>query len=251
MLWVSLWCGMVSGVHAASLTIAAASDLKFAMDEVVRAFARAQPKHQVNVVYGSSGKFLAQIQQAAPFDMFFSADIAYPQALVQAGLAASDVQPYAVGRLVIWSASMDASKMTLNALLDPHIKRIAIANPQHAPYGKRAQEALQAAGIWTQVQHKLVYGENIAATAQYVQTGNAQVGLIALSLALSPVLAQQGGHALVDARLHEPLEQGFVITQRAAANPAARSFAAFMASPAARSIMNRHGFVLPQKKVGG
>jgi molybdate transport system substrate-binding protein len=139
--------------------------------------------------------------------------------------------------------------MTLASLLDPAITRVAIANPKHAPYGKRAEEALRAAGLWEKVEPKLVYGENIAHTAQFVQTGNAQVGIIALSLALNPELASKGGYWLIPDGLHEPLEQGYIITQRGADKALAERFAAYMASEPARAIMRAYGFVLPGENV--
>ena len=232
-------------VHAGKITVAAAADLKFAMDEIVLQFAKIHPGDEIAVVYGSSGKFHSQIQQDAPFDMFFSADIEYPQILAKAGLAASAVTPYATGRIVLWSTTLDATKMTMASLTGAEVSRIAIANPRHAPYGKRAEEALRAAGVWDQVEPKLIYGENIAATAQYVQTGNAQVGLIALSLAVNPELSAKGGHALIDDKLHSPLAQGFIITRRAASNALAKRFADHMSSKTARAVMTRYGFVLP------
>jgi len=227
------------------ITIAAAADLKFAMDEVVKAFRVANPGAEVSVAYGSSGKFHTQIQQGGPYDLFFSADIAFPRALAQAGQAGSPVQPYAIGRIVIWSTTVDASRLSLTSLADPRFARIAIANPKHAPYGQRAQEALRATSMWTKVESRLVFGENIAQTAQFIQTGNAQVGIIALSLALNPQLASKGGYALIPDNLHQPLEQGFVITKRGENNPLARRFASFMSSRPARSIMVNYGFVLP------
>ena len=241
-------CLLVAGqtAHAEEkLTIAAAADLKFALDEIVVLFKSMHPSAQIETIYGSSGNFSTQIRQGAPYDLYFSADIAYPRALKAEGLAASEVQTYGVGDIVLWSSSRDASKMTLADLTDPSILKIAIANPRHAPYGKRAEEALKAAGVWEKVEAKLVYGENIAQTAQYVQSGNAQVGIIALSLALSPELAKQGSYALIPGKLHQPLEQGFIITRRAADNMLARDFAAFIAGKEARTIMTRYGFVLP------
>lgn len=241
-------CLFVAGqaAHAGEkITIAAAADLKFALDEIVVLFNKAHPADQIETIYGSSGKFHTQIQQGAPYDLYFSADIAYPRALKAEGFAASEVQPYAVGRIVLWSLSRDAGKMALNGLADPALQKIAIANPEHAPYGKRAEEALKAAGVWEKIQSKLVYGENVAQTAQFVQSGNAQVGIIALSLALSPELAKQGSYALISDKLHQPLEQGFIITRRAADNSLAREFARFMAGKDARAIMTRYGFVLP------
>jgi molybdate transport system substrate-binding protein len=225
-----------------SITIAAAADLKFAMDDIVTAFKQVHPNDTVQVTYGSSGQFTTQIQQGAPFDLFFSADIAYPQTLAKAGLAASAPKRYAIGRIVLWSATLDASKLSLQDLAKPEFDRIAIANPEHAPYGKRAVQALHASGVWDKVQGKLVYGENIAQTAQFVQTGNARIGIIALSLAMNPAFASKGGYALIPASLHDPLEQGFVITHRAAGNPLALAFARFMDSAQAKTILQHYGF---------
>lgn len=197
------------------------------------------------MIYGSSGKFHTQIQQGAPYDVYFSADIAFPRALVKAGFAATEVDPYAVGRIVLWSNSVDASKLTLESLADTKFTRIAIANPKHAPYGKRAVEALRSKGLYEQIEKKLVLGENIAQTAQFVETGNAQVGIIALALALNPKLSKEGGYYLIPDSLHEPLEQGFIVTRRAADNKLAHDFARYMDSPPARRIMKQYGFVLP------
>lgn len=236
--------------HAEKITIAAASDLNFAMDEIVAAFTKANPGDEFDVVYGSSGKFYTQIRQGAPYDLYFSADIAFPRELAEAGLAASEVKPYAIGRIVLWSASMDASTMTLANLTDPGITRIAIANPKHAPYGKRAEEALRASGLWEKVEPKLVYGESIANTAQFVHTGNAQIGIIALALAVNPELANKGGYRLISDDLHEPLEQGFIITKRAEGNALAHRFADYMGSAPARAVMTTYGFVLPGEITG-
>lgn len=236
---------LATPAHAEKITIAAAADLKFAMDEIVASFKQTNAEDDVEVIYGSSGKFHTQIRQGAPYDLYFSADIAFPRALGQAGLAASEVKPYAFGRIVLWSAGMDASKMTLESLLDEKVTRIAIANPRHAPYGKRAEEALRAARLWEKVEPKLVYGENIAHTAQFVQSGNAQVGIIALALAVNPELSGKGGYWLIPDELHEPLEQGFIITKRAAGNVLAQRFSDYMGSNPARAVMKKYGFVLP------
>ncbi len=234
-----------SGAQAGELTIAAAADLKFAMDRIVRDFRARHAGDTVQVVYGSSGNFHAQLRAGAPYDLFFSADINYPRELAQAGLAAGEVTPYATGRIVLWSARRDAGRLSLAALADPTLGRIAIANPKHAPYGKRAEEALRASGLWQAIEPRLVYGENIAQTAQFVETGNAEVGIIALSLAASPPLAAKGGYFLIPDTLHAPLEQGFIITRRAAANPLARQFAAYVQDAPARAVLRRYGFVLP------
>ncbi len=241
-----LFLAAVAGAaRGETLGIAAAADLRFALDEIVTAFRKDNPGDRIDVTYGSSGRFYAQIRQGAPFDLFFSADIAYPRELHAAGMAASAVTPYARGRLVVWSATLDAGRLDLRQLADPAIARVAIANPRHAPYGRRAEEALRRAGVWDKVEAKLIVAENVGQAAQFVLTGNAQVGIIALALALSPQLAGKGSYRTIPENLHEPLDQGFVITRRAAANPLARRFAAYLATPAAQAVLTRHGFVPP------
>ncbi|MCE8029234.1 molybdate ABC transporter substrate-binding protein [Halomonas daqingensis] len=227
--------------------IAAASDLRFAMDEILENFASDHPEHPIEVLYGSSGRFRSQIEHGAPFDLFFSADIAYPRALEQAGHAAGEVIPYAEGRIVIWSDGLDASALTLSDLADERFRRIAIANPRHAPYGDRAREALRASGLWETLERRLVFGENIAHTLQLVQSGAAEVGIIALSLVRHPSILDQGGYHLIDDALHAPLTQGFIITRRAADNPTARLFADYMGAAETRSIMRAYGFQLPDE----
>ena len=248
LIFVACFLLIATVAHAEKITIAAAADLKFAMDEIVTGFKQSHVGNEVEVIYGSSGKFNTQIQQGAPYDLFFSADISYPRELAKNGMAASEVKPYAFGRIVLWSNSMDAAKMTLANLTDPKISRIAIANPKHAPYGKRAEEALRTSGLWDKLQPKLVFGENIAHTAQFVQTGNAQVGIIALSLAVNPELAKKGGYYLIPEKLHKPLEQGYVITRRGAGKLLAKQFADYMGSKSTRSIMTKYGFVLPGER---
>lgn len=241
-----LFLAMAAQAGAAeTIRIAAAADLRFAMDAIIGDFQRIYPEHEVEAIYGSSGRFRAQIENGAPFDLYFSADIAYPQALQQAGHVAGEVIPYAVGRIALWSDSVDAAALTLAGLQRPEFRRIAIANPRHAPYGARAREALQAVGLWEELEPRLVFGENIAHTLQLVQSGAAEVGIVALSLVLHPDIARRGGHHLIDDSLHQPLRQGFVITQRAATNRAAHLFAKFISQDASRRIMRDYGFVLP------
>lgn len=235
----------------AKLTIAAAADLKYAMEEIANAFKKEHPEATLDLINGSSGKFYEQIEQEAPFDLFFSADIKFPQQLQEKGMTASEVRLYARGRIVLWGAGMDASKMTLKELTAPKLKKIAIANPKHAPYGMRAEEALKKAGLWAKVEKKLVFGENVAQTAQFAETGAADIGIIALSLAVSPALKEKGGYFLISDALHSPLDQGYVILKRAANNPLAKALADFVASEPARVIFRRYGFVLPGESVAG
>jgi molybdate transport system substrate-binding protein len=239
-----------TSLAADKLTIAAASDLKYSLDEIIADFRKAHAGADIDVIYGSSGNFKTQIEQGAPFDLYFSADIEFPRELVKAGLASSAVEPYALGRIVLWSSTLDAGNLHLADLTRSDIDKIAIANPQHAPYGKRAEEALRAAGVWESIEPKLVLGENIAQTAQFVQSGNAQVGIIALSLVLSPGMAGKGTYSLIPDNLHKPLEQGFIITRRAAGNALARIFADHMRLPATRERMAHYGFALPSAATG-
>lgn len=238
-------CLVANPAGADEIRIAAAADLRFAMDEIIGQFRAQHPNDRIEVSYGSSGKFLSQIQNGAPFDLFFSADIALPRSLVQAGLATGDVQPYATGRLVLWRPRLDLPPLTLADLTRPDISRIAIANPKHAPYGMRAVEALKSAKVWNTVEGRLVYGENIAQAAQFIQTGNADAGIIALSLAITAEFTASGRYTLIPADMHSPLEQGFVVLKGARDKPLASAFADFFKTPGVRNTMNRYGFSLP------
>ncbi|PKM19650.1 MAG: molybdate ABC transporter substrate-binding protein [Gammaproteobacteria bacterium HGW-Gammaproteobacteria-15] len=226
------------------LTIAAAADLRYALDDIISLFQQQQPNTDIRVIYGSSGKISTQIRHGAPYDMFFSADIKFAEQLYSDGHAATEPQLYALGRIVLWSPRRNMAGIPLSQLAQLDFNRLAIAQPAHAPYGQRAKEALQAAGIWQAIEAKLVYGENIAQTAQLAQSGGADIAIIALSLAKFPELAKQG-YQLIPAELHQPLTQAYVITRHGADNSVARQFAAFMAAPEVLSIMQRFGFEQP------
>lgn len=232
---------------AQSLSITAAADLKFCLDKVVDSYKKEHPKADIQVGYGSSGKAFAQLQQGAPFDLFFSADIEYPRKLVEAGLAEGKPQLYAIGRIVLWSATEDASRLTLKDLANPRFAKVAIANPEHAPYGKRAQEALTRSKVWDALQPRLVLGENIAQTAQYVQSGAAPIGILALSLVKSPAFEGKP-YLLIPDSLHAPLEQACVRMKRAKDNALAGDFLDYLKSPKARKLFVDYGFVLPGEK---
>lgn len=234
-------------LNAQTLSITAAADLRYAMDEVVKAYKQIHPQTDIKVNYGSSGTAFQQISNGAPYDMFFSADIMYPQKLKEQGLTATDPKLYAIGYIVIWSSQIDISK-GMNSLLDPKVSKIAIANPEHAPYGKRAEESMKYYKIYDKVKPKLIFGENISQAAQFVQTGNAEIGILALSLACSPAMKDKGKYILIDSKSHSPLEQAYVILKDAKNNKEAFSFAEFVASPAARTIFKAYGFKLPNEK---
>ena len=230
------------------IRIAAAADLKFAMGEFAETFEK-QSRTKVNVTYGSSGNFFSQMRNGAPFDLFFSADSEYPKRLEAAGLAEpGTLYEYAVGRIVIWTladAKVDVAKQGWKTLLDASIKKIAIANPEHAPYGRAAVAALQKAGIYESVKAKLVYGENISQAAQFVQSGNAQAGIVAMSLAVSPAM-RDGKRWEIPAEMHPALEQGAIVLKDAKNKEAARAFLEFVKSAAGRATMARYGFEFPE-----
>jgi molybdate transport system substrate-binding protein len=222
--------------------VAAAADLKFAMDSVVQVFSATYPDISIKLVYGSSGNFYDQISHDGPFDIFFSADLGYPQKLELQHKTLTPIKLYGTGQIVLWSKKLDPSREGMNTLLLPTVTHIAIANPAHAPYGQRAEESLKHYQLYDKVKDKLVIGENISQTAQYASTGAADVGIIALSLALSPQLQKEGKFWLIPATTHEPLKQGFVLLQHAKGNEGAKKFAAFIESEKARAILKYFGF---------
>lgn len=233
---------------ADKVTIAASANLVYAVEELKAAFKKGEPTTELQVVIGASGSLVAQIQNGAPFDVFLSADLEYPQQLIDRGLAGSNsVVTFAVGRLVLWSTRPDVDVSSLPALLEnPAVKRIAVANLITAPYGKATREALTRLNLWERVQPRIVYGENVTQTAQFVETGNADAGFVALSLVLSPKLTNKGRWQEVDPSLYSPLEQGAVITRRGAGNPASARFMAFLRNNEARLVLERFGYRVPQ-----
>jgi molybdate transport system substrate-binding protein len=236
-----------SRAQGRELRVAAAADLEFAMQDLAEEFEK-QSASKLAVTYGSSGNFFAQLQNGAPFDLFFSADIDYPQKLEAAGLTVpGSLYSYAVGRIVIWlppDSKIDLAKQGWNALLDPRVQKIAIANPEHAPYGRAAVAALQKAGIYRQVQSKLVLGENISQAAQFVQSGNAQAGIVAFSLAVSPAM-KDGQRWEIPSSMYPALEQGAVILKDAQNKESATAFLEFIKTAAARATLAKYGFTIP------
>lgn len=233
------------GAKAQTVKVAAAADLRYVMEEVVKDFKKTNSEANIEVIYGSSGNAFTQISNGAPFDMYFSADIMYPQKLKEAGLTLSDPKRYAIGRIVLWSASLDVSKGLSVLAEKPNIK-IATANPEHAPYGQRSVESLKYYKLYEKVQKQLIFGENISQAAQFCLSGNADAGLIALSLVLSPSMSNQGKYFLIDKKSHRPLEQAYVILNHAKGNKDVFAFAEYISSPAARLIFEKYGFTLPK-----
>ena len=233
------------------LRIAAASDLKFALDEVIQAYQKDHAAVRIEATYGSSGNLYAQLTNRAPFDLFLSADIGYPRKLIDAGLAdpASEFL-YGIGQIVVWSAKdskLAVDQRGIESLKDPAVRRIAIANPAHAPYGRAAEAALKSLGAYEAVQDRLVLGDNIAQTAQFVESGAADVGIIALALALAPPMRDKGRYWLVPVDSYPRLEQGGVIMSDTRERKETEGFRAYLIDRPGREIMAGYGFALPEE----
>ena len=234
--------------RAQTITIAAAADLQFVFQDVTVRFQQ-DTGRQVKVIYGSSGDFFAQIQNGGPFDLFFSADIAYPQKLEAAGLTEpGTLYEYATGKIVLLApkgSPLDLSRGP-SVLLDPQVKKIAIANPEHAPYGRAAVAALKHEKLYDQVAAKFVLGENISQTATFVVSGSADVGIVALSLALAPSMQPKATYAAIPDEDYPPIRQAAVVVRTSQQKETARQFLAFLKKPDIVSLLEKYGFVVPK-----
>jgi molybdate transport system substrate-binding protein len=238
---------LASVAIAQPLSIAAASDLQVVLPTVVGSFEQSSGL-KVTVSFGSSGNFLAQIKNGAPFDVFLSADIDYPRELERAGLAEpGTLSPYATGSLVLWTRTGSGIDIQrgLDVLLSERVRHIAVANPEHAPYGRAAVAALRKAGLYDKVRAKLVLGENVSQAAQFVQSGNADAGLIPLSLARAPAASAVGHFVAVPSSLYPPIEQAAVVVRASRNKNAARAFLAFLDQPTTRTLLANAGFGPP------
>jgi molybdate transport system substrate-binding protein len=234
------------------LSIAAAADLRYALEDVAAEFRKAYPDLDVKITYGSSGNFFSQIVNHAPFDLFLSADASYPAKLLAQGEGAKgSAFTYAVGRIVLWApkgSAFDPAKRKMQALLDPSLKKVAIANPDHAPYGRAAEAALKKYGIWDKLQPKLVRAANISEAATMVQSGATDVGVIALSLAMAPQMKDAGTFFEIPPEDYPTMNQVGVILSYAKNPGGAQAFKQFLLTAAARTILKRYGFGIPEGK---
>lgn len=246
---LQLWCLLLVGMlgttlPAQDLSVAAAANVRFALEEIEKAF-EAKTKLKVEINYSSSGKLSTQITQGAPFDVFVSADEEYPQALQKAGMTANTPKVYAQGSLVLWTAQPGWElKSDGKILLNAKVKKIAVANAKTAPYGRAAIEWLKKKGLYASVENKLVYGESIAQTTQYIMAGACEVGLTAKSLALSEEMKGRGTWIEIDPKLYEPIRQAAVITTHGQKQhyTASRKFFDFLFSPEAKKIWKQYGY---------
>jgi molybdate transport system substrate-binding protein len=249
---LSLILLLLPGVPARAqrdLTVAAAADLSAPLAQIVSLFEKQTGSH-VRVSLGASGNLFHQIQNGGPYDVFLSADMDYPRKLVEAGLAdAGSLRPYAVGRLALWlprDSALKPEQRGLEVLLDPSVQKIAIGNPEHAPYGRAAVAALHYYHLYDKVAARLVLGENVSQAAQFVESGNAQAGLVALAHALAPEMSQKGRYWLVPAESYPRLDQGEVVVSRSAQKALSGRFLAFLHSAPATAILQRYGFARPE-----
>ena len=244
---VMVCCVSASSAQKRHIRVAAAADLQTVMPEIARAF-EAQTGTSVDVAYGSSGNFYAQIQNGAPLDVFFSADNEYTKKIEQSGLAEPNSEIiYAAGKIVLWMPSTskcNPERDQWKCLQKPGVKKIAIANPEHAPYGRAAVAALRNGGIYEEIKEKLVYGENISQAAQFAQSGNAQAAILAYSLALSPAL-RDGKRWQIPAELFPRIEQAAVVLRSSKDKSAARDLVQFVTRGSGREILTKFGFQLP------
>jgi molybdate transport system substrate-binding protein len=242
---VLLWLAAGGQVSNVSLVrVAAAADLKFALDDAIATFGQTNPGIRVEPTYGSSGTIHAQLRQRAPYDIYLSADIAYPQDLVSKGIGARrDLFSYARGRLVLWvprQSRLPVEREGLRALTGA--TRIAIANPRHAPYGRAAEAAMRHAGVWAAAERRLVLAENVAQAAQFVDSGAADAGIIARSLVLATPMRTSGRYWDIPEAMHPPIEQGGLILPWASSRDAAVRFQQFLTGPVGQEILGRFGF---------
>jgi molybdate transport system substrate-binding protein len=238
-----------AGAQRRPVRIAAASDLRFGLDEIVARLRQVQPALDVQVTYGSSGTFFAQLVNGAPFDLFMSADTDYPRQLAARGLIREGSEfTYAIGRLAVWvpaASPLDVRKNGFQVLVDPRVRHVSIANPATAPYGRAAEAAMRQAMVYERVKPALVLGENVAQALQFVQSGSAEAGVVALSLAIAPTVKDRGRYWIVPLELYPRMEQGGVILRAAADADAASIVRAFLIGDEGRSILKRYGFFLP------
>jgi molybdate transport system substrate-binding protein len=234
-----------SVLFAQKVTIFAASDLKFALDAIKKDFLKEHKDAQFDMIYGSSGKGMVQIANGAPYDLYFSANMDYVKKLYAFGQIVTKPKLYAIGRIVIWSKSkyFNAKDGFAN-LLKPWVKKIAIANPSHAPYGQKSKQALSTLGLYEKLKPNIVFGSNISSTAGYISSQATDIGIIALSLALSPNISQSKFNKfyLINKKLHKPLKQGYGITKYGANSKLARKFYDFFQTQKANAIMHKFGF---------
>jgi len=229
-------------LQAQTVKVAAAANLRYILDEIKAKYATVNPKANIVVSVGSSGTLFQQITNGANFDIFMAADRLYPDKLKAQGIVKGEVKTYAFGKLVIWSNTLDVSK-GVDIITNNAVNRIAIAKPDVAPYGARAVACLKYYKLFDKVKDKIVYADNIAQAAQFAQTGNAEIGFLALALAMAPDM--KGTYFVLDTKSYKPVEQGMVLMKSWQSNPEAAKFMRFVSSATCKPIFEKYGFIVP------
>jgi len=246
---VLVWIMALAMPTSAQIIVAAAADLNAALTEIAADYEKSGGG-TVRLSFGSSGNLFNQIQNGAPFDVFFSADLDYPEKLIEAGLAEkASLYPYAVGQLVLWvtaSSSLDLHR-GMNILLDPSVKKISLANPEHAPYGRAAVAALRHFGLYEKVSDRFVFGENVSQAAQFVESGNAQAGFVALSHAMAPGMREKGRYWIIPSDAYPALQQAAVILSHSSKKAEAAAFLQYIQEPEAIGVLRHYGFSVPEE----
>jgi molybdate transport system substrate-binding protein len=246
LLYTLLFALMVGSAIAQKVNVAAAANLRYVLEEIKTVYLKTYPKSVINLTFGSSGTLVQQISNGASFDFFMAADNEFPLKLKDKGLTVGPMTTYAFGKLALYSTTLDVSKLGLEVLKDASVKRIAVANPETAPYGERSVALINSLGIQEQLKSKLVVAENISAAAQYAFTGNVEVGFVALSLALAPEMAGKGFCYVVPENRYKPIEQSCILIKRSVLNTEAVRFRQLVLSKAVQSLWEKYGYSLPK-----
>ncbi len=245
-LFTLLFALILGSVHAQKVNVAAAANLRYVLEEIKTVYLKAHPKSVVNLTFGSSGTLVQQISNGASFDFFMAADNEFPLKLKDKGLTVGPMTTYAFGKLVLYSTTLDVKSLGLEVLKKPDVKKIAVANPETAPYGERSVKLIKSLGLQEPLKSKLVVAENIAAAAQFAFTGNVEVGFIAYSLALAPEMAGKGSCYVIPAKMYQPIEQSCILIKRSVLNTEVARFRQFVLSKEVRPLWEKFGYSLPE-----
>jgi len=235
-------------LSAQKVNIAAAANLRYVLEEIKTAYVKQYPKAKVNITFGASGMLVQQIMNGASFDFFMAADNEFPFKLKEKGLTTGAISTYAVGKLAIYSTTLDVEKLELGVLKNQSVNKIAIANPETAPYGERSVELLKSQKLYEQLKSKIVLGENISQTAQFAFTGNVEIGFIALSLAMAPEMSGKGNYYIIPQNLYKPIEQACILIKTPVLNTEAAKFRKYVLSPETKGIWEKFGYSVPGSK---
>ena len=241
---ISLLLIVASASFAQKVNVAAAANLRYVLEEIKNEYQKEYPNSKINLTFGSSGNLVQQILNGASFDFFMAADNNFPLKLKEKGVTYGEMKTYAFGKLAIYSTTLDVSK-GITILSDPNIKKISIAKPETAPYGDRSVELLKSQNPFDGLKSKIVFADNISQAAQFAFTGNAEIGFVALSLALSPDMIGKGKYHIVDQSLYTPVEQACILIKQTAANTEAKKFMKYVLSPATKEIWDKYGYSSP------